>query len=250
MAFNVKMPLPRQRISLRNSGAQSARLGWLREPPFTGGFFGQSRLSRLVFGLAGLLLCLFMFAPPCRALTAAPRTFTDLVQRAEQIVRVEVTAVNSRWDATPDGGPVIHTYVTCTVLSALKGAPPPVLTLRFLGGQVGDVSLKADGVPTFVAGRDYILFVTGNNTVFCPLVGIGQGSYPVAADAQGVERMERSDGAPLASVDAIGAAAAAPAETQARALSAPSGAPVALTRAAFEAAIVNKLGELGHAAQP
>src|SRR5437868_5284706 len=96
--------------------------------------------------LAGLALAAVF---PVRAMSVIPPTFSELVGQATQIVRVEIVEVHSQFDLGPDGSVPINTYVRCRVLKTLKGAAQETITLRLLGGEVGDVGLAVPGMPKF-----------------------------------------------------------------------------------------------------
>jgi hypothetical protein len=139
----------------------------------------------------------------CRAMSMHPISFSVLVSNSTQILRVQVTDVSSRWDVSPNGR-VIHTYVACNILRTLKGNPESTITLRFLGGQVGDVHMEIPEMPSFQVGETYVVFVALNNEAFCPIVGVINGSYPLLKDASTqVEHVLRGNRQPLASVDDI-----------------------------------------------
>ena len=166
-------------------------------------------------------------------------TFGTLVARAGQIVRVEATAVSSRWDAGPQGQ-VIHTYFQFKVLKTFKGPEQDTITLRQLGGQVGATGMLIPDMPSFDVGSTYILFIAQNGRAFCPLVGVLHGSYRVVTDeATGTERIVRANGGPLQSVAGV----IAPIESS----SGPAGSVAsALRKDDFENAIIQ---ELDHPAQ-
>jgi len=188
--------------------------------------------------LAAVLVTGGPLARRSAAMSVVAPSFSTLVARAEQIVRVQATAVNSRWD--PAGpGQVIHTYIQFQVLRTLKGAPQATITLRLLGGQVGGTGMVIPDMPAFDVGATYILFIAQNGRAFCPLVGVLHGSYRVVADAAtGTERVARANGEPLRAVaDVI-----LPIEASAP----PAGSVIAaLQRDEFENAITQ---EIGHAA--
>jgi hypothetical protein len=141
-------------------------------------------------------------APSAQALTVQAPTFTHLVAAAEQIARVEITGLSARWDTGP-AGRMIHTYVQCRVMRMLKGPAAETLSLRFMGGQVGDYRLVIPDMPAFQTGATYVLFIAGNGRAFCPLVAVGYGSYPVRRDAAGIERITRASGSSLRTLDEI-----------------------------------------------
>jgi hypothetical protein len=137
------------------------------------------------------------------AMTVVPPTFHQLTSDAAQIQRIEVTAVEARWDDAPTGR-VIHTYVTGRVLRNLKGPAGATVTLRFLGGEVDGQRLHVADMPQLKAGERYILFVADNGKAFCPLVGVMYGDYPIVKDpATGVEKVVRYNHTPLRSADAV-----------------------------------------------
>lgn len=122
------------------------------------------------------------------------RDFPELVARSEQIVVGTVSTIREEQDAT--GAP--FTLVTLSELSVLKGAAGTTLTLRFYGGTVGGVTLHIPDMPSFALGERDVLFIAGNGSSVCPLVGVWQGRYYVRADpALGTDVVEDSNHQPL-----------------------------------------------------
>ena len=79
------------------------------------------------------------------------------------------------------------------------------ITLQFLGGTVGGVTLEIDGVPKFSAGDRVLLFVEGNGVQFCPLVGVFHGKFGVRKDQKtGRDTVVMHDGKPLRDTAEIG----------------------------------------------
>jgi hypothetical protein len=180
-------------------------------------------------------------APASRAMSVIAPTFAGLVQRAEQVVRARAIASNSRWDATPQGGWVIHTYVQFQVIRTLKGSAPETITLQLLGGQVGDTGMVIPDMPSFEMGSTYVLFIAQNGRAFCPLVGVMHGAYRVVTDpATGSERITRSNGAPLGSTSGVSTPIEGQSAVSTRALGA------AMARDDFENAIVQEMGRARH----
>ena len=86
-------------------------------------------------------------------------------------------------------------------LEAVVGATPALLTLEFLGGTVGELTMDVDGIPSFATGRTEILFVQNNGRQICPLVGMAHGRYKIERDATtGVDLVKRDNGAALTNV--------------------------------------------------
>lgn len=95
---------------------------------------------------------------------------------AEQIVVGEVTAIQYALSEPGEHGTIPHTFVTWSIEQALKGSAPEELTLRFVGGPLGDGRfMTASSVPLFNLGERDLLLVRGNEDGICPLVGCSQG---------------------------------------------------------------------------
>jgi hypothetical protein len=125
------------------------------------------------------------------------RDFPDLVARAEQIVAGTVTGIKQAADAS--GAPV--TLVTFADLTVLKGDVGDTLTLRFYGGEIGDVVVHIPDMPKFNIGDRAVLFVAGNGRDVCPLVGVWQGVFNVRFDAaQQTDVVETNDRAPVVAI--------------------------------------------------
>lgn len=135
-----------------------------------------------------------------RATTVVAPSFPELVAESTVIARVEVTAVRAAWVDSLQGR-VIKTYVTFSVLKALKGDPAPTLTLPFLGGELAGESMRIEGMPRFTVGQTDILFLSDlTGARFSPLVGLMHGRYRVLTDATTARTyVARNDGAPLES---------------------------------------------------
>jgi hypothetical protein len=92
--------------------------------------------------------------------------------------------------------------VTVRVLRRIVGEAPDTLELEFLGGTVGDQSLRVDGQPHFRVGDRQILFVENNGRQICPLVAMMYGHYGIERDPADKSReiVTRGHGVPLRSV--------------------------------------------------
>ncbi|HWA85182.1 MAG TPA: hypothetical protein VG710_03075 [Opitutus sp.] len=193
----------------------------------------------LLAGLAGIAAC------DVRASSVRPPQFTELVRRADSVVRGEVTAVRSEWRGSGATHRIV-TLVTVRVDESIVGARQSAMELEFLGGRVGDETLTVTDQPQFSVGDRDILFVAGNHRQFCPLVAMMYGRYPIVRDPAdaGRELVARENGAALRSVDDIAqplTAAAAANQTR----SAQSLATGPMTVAAFEASIRQAAAALG-----
>ena len=159
-------------------------------------------LPRLRFAWLAALLLLWFLVGPASATTVVPPDFAGLVDRAGLVFRGEVVSREAAL-VTRGADRAIFTKVTFRVLEAIKGAPPPLLTLEFLGGAVGELSLEVSGMPRFEPGSQDIVFVTAGEPAICPLVAMGHGRYRILRDAQGAEFVARDNGSPLHRVDDV-----------------------------------------------
>src|SRR5262245_57540430 len=85
------------------------------------------------------------------ATTVIPPTFEEMADRAELVVVGKAIAARAEW-RTVDTKRVIFTLVEFETEEVLKGTAGRSVTLQFLGGTVGDVTLAVTGVPRFNAG--------------------------------------------------------------------------------------------------
>jgi hypothetical protein len=195
------------------------------------------RLRRRFSGCLAVVVGSALLASPSPAMTVIAPSFQDLVAKSTQVLRVQVTGVSDRWDPSAYGN-VIHTYVQCTILKTLKGTPDTSITLRLLGGQVGDIHFEVPGMPSFEVGQSYVIFVAGNGDAFCPIVAAMHGSYPIVTDASTqVERVLRSNRQPLTSVDAV----AVPMPESTGPTRTPTSTGIGMTRAEFEDSILKEV---------
>ncbi len=120
----------------------------------------------------------------CARLTASATTLermsvAKMTQVAQLVVRARCVTNSSAWH---DGE--IWTFTSFTVEDAWKGAPSGAaqrLTVRLLGGSVGNLSSTVSGVPRFRPGEEVILF----------LQPTARGDYSIVSWVQGTFRIHR-----------------------------------------------------------
>ncbi len=128
----------------------------------------------------GLVMLLLSWQTRVDALTAIPRTFAELVERADCVLIGTVMQVTTAVGAE---GEKIYTYVTLADLEVLKGEVPDTsYVLRVRGGVVDTQAEVYPGLPQLEAGGRYILFVQGNFRDLFPVVGLHQGVFRVGWD--------------------------------------------------------------------
>ncbi|MDX2012578.1 MAG: myxosortase-dependent metalloprotease, MXAN_2677/MXAN_2678 family [Myxococcaceae bacterium] len=132
---------------------------------------------RRTAGLAASLLV----APLAHASTVRQLSLDALVEGADTIARVKVTAVHARW--TPDGARIV-TDVTLSVLEGWKGPGRRELLVIVPGGVVGRVGQRIEGAPRFAVGQELVVLLEARGDVFVPH-GWSQGLFEVSSRGAG-----------------------------------------------------------------
>ena len=120
---------------------------------------------------------------PASATTVKQMTLRDLAKHSNAIVLAQVEDASARYESNKE----IYTYVTLRVLEPVKGPKADaIITIRQLGGVVGDIASVVPGTPTFRKGEEVVVFLTKNDASGHPWVmGLQQGKYTVSADEKG-----------------------------------------------------------------
>lgn len=143
-------------------------------------------------------------ATAAASVTVVPPTFDDLVARAETIFVGRVVDVRSSAVSSPDGRSIV-TDVTFAVERTLKGADLAQRSLEFLGGTVGEDTLRVIGMPEFHVGDRDVLFVAERGRPASPIVGFMYGRFRIVPDPRTrVDTIRTHDGRSLGSLDEIG----------------------------------------------
>ena len=138
---------------------------------------------KAVFSLALAVFLLFA-ANNARALTSSEYTFDELVAQADQILVGTVNQIHSFW-GRGRGANTIFSNIHLTELEQIKGEfAESEYTLKVVGGIVGDHAQFYPGLPQFVSGQRYLLFIKGNNRAMFPIAGVSQGVYRIQWDAE------------------------------------------------------------------
>lgn len=96
----------------------------------------------------------------------------------------------SVWEDLPSGKRIV-TYTKIKVDESLVGAPGKEVTVRTLGGVVGDVGQAVSGEAQIAAGSKSVLFLmkSGDTVV---VAAMAQGHYPVKTDENGKTTLRAS----------------------------------------------------------
>lgn len=150
------------------------------------------------------VVCSLLATGIARSTTVIPPSFDALVASAGTIFVGEAMNIRSEWESTSNGRAII-TIVTFRVEDVWKGNVGAVTQLEFLGGAIGEIGMKVEGMPTFRLGQRDVLFVGTQVRAVSPLVGFMHGRMRVERDTvTGVDRVRTYDGRALGSVAQIG----------------------------------------------
>ncbi len=159
-----------------------------------------ARAAMALFALA------FLASSPASALKVRAFSTAELVAESALIVRGRVKSSTPTWQ-----GDRIVTDAHVDVAELLHGRlDGKAVTVRQLGGRVGDTTLTVPGVRTLRPGDHVLLFLRTDGR-FHYLIGFSQGSVFLEADASGALRVRRElSGMELVKRKPIGPARPAP----------------------------------------
>ena len=160
----------------------------------------QSKFKRLlVAALAVIAFTLFGTGGRVEATTLVPMDVAELSDQAELVFTG--TAVQTRVVRSKAGDP--YTFVTFAVHDVLKGwTMERQIALRFTGGETENGIVSLEGMPQFEQGETYLLFVHGNGSLLCPVLGWWQGQFRFAMEpGSGKRILVDSAGTPLQGIE-------------------------------------------------
>jgi hypothetical protein len=149
--------------------------------------FEQRRRFLWILFLAGLAL----LAGIANATTLARMRFEDLAQQATAVARVRCVGAESRWENGE-----IWTETRFEVEEQNKGSLPSFVTVKMLGGRVGNLHSRIEEVPTFRAGEEAYVFLWTRNGEPYRVLGWTQGTFRIARDSRtGLETVTQDSAA-------------------------------------------------------
>ena len=117
------------------------------------------------------------------ATTMVPLSLNQLTKSADLIVRVTIENKTSAWDNQR-----IYTYSQAKVTETLKDKNPlrpKTITIKSLGGVVGDIGQQVHGSPHLITGKEYILFLIEPEPGTYFVFGMEQGVVALSKDEDG-----------------------------------------------------------------
>jgi hypothetical protein len=127
--------------------------------------------------LTGLVV-LGLSAVFANATSLAPLRFEDLAQQSTAVARLRCVGSETRWE-----GGEIWTETQFELIESDKGLLPGLVTVRMIGGSVGHVHSRVDGVPVFRSGEEVYLFLWGRYGEPYRVLGWSQGTFRIARNA-------------------------------------------------------------------
>jgi len=149
--------------------------------------FVQRRRFLWILFLAGLAL----LAIAANATTLSRLRLEELVKQATAVARLRCLGVESLWQ---DGE--IWTETRFEVVELNKGLLPALVSVRMLGGRIGNLHSRIEGVPAFRPGEEAYVFLWGREGEPFRVLGWSQGTFRITRDAQtGMERVTQDSSA-------------------------------------------------------
>lgn len=144
-----------------------------------------------------LIAILFSFGN-ARATTLKRMSVADLSRVAHAVVRLRCIENSTRWDSGE-----IWTFTTFDVEEIWKGSTPSRITVRLIGGEVGNLKSTVSGVPRFVRGEELILFLERTAAGDFSVVSWMQGTFRIGHERGTGSEIVTQDTAGLAVFDAL-----------------------------------------------
>ncbi len=91
---------------------------------------------------------------PASGTTLMRMSLAQITQAAQVIVRARCIGNSTRWDAGE-----IWTFTSFDVEETWSGSAPAQISVRLLGGSVGNLTSTVSGVPRFSPGEEVVLFL-------------------------------------------------------------------------------------------
>jgi hypothetical protein len=155
----------------------------------------MSRLRRLCFalccGVVPLVVC-----GVASATTLVRMSVAQMAHAAQAIVRARCLEESTGWDAGE-----IWTFTSFDVQEVWQGSAPARITVRLLGGRVGNLTSSVSGVPRFRSGEEVVLFLQQTPRGDFSVVSWEQGTFRIHREsATGLENVTQ-DSASFATFD-------------------------------------------------
>lgn len=122
------------------------------------------------------MFVLALAAPGAWPTTVMKLSEAELALMADAIFVGRCIGVKEEWD---DAKGKIYTYATFDVEDLIKGDMPGQVTVKSLGGQVGNLKMIVPGSPKFSTNQEYLVFLWKDASGAYRVLGMTQGKYNV-----------------------------------------------------------------------
>jgi hypothetical protein len=130
------------------------------------------------------------------ATTLARMSLEKMARAAPLIVRARCAGNSTGWDAGE-----IWTFTNFDVEEIWRGSAPPEISVRLLGGRVGNLTSTVSGVPRFQPGEEVILFLEPTPRGDFSVTSWTQGTLRIRRDPRTGEENATQDSASIATFD-------------------------------------------------
>lgn len=149
--------------------------------------------------LIAIWACLLLISIPYgHASSVRQVTMDEMLQQCQFVFEGKVLALEARENSHKR----IHTYVTFEITDIIKGEyPNDTITLSFLGGTIGDLTMVVSDMKIPRVGERGIYFVESlERSQVHPLYGWSQGHFLVKSDETGMDRVMTNSEQPVTKI--------------------------------------------------
>ncbi len=154
----------------------------------------MSKLRRIRF--ASCCVALLAAGGAAKATTLVRMSVAQMSHAAQAIVRARCLENSIGWDTGE-----IWTFTSFEVQEMWQGSAPPRITVRLLGGRVGNFTSSVSGVPRFRAGEEVVLFLERTPRGDFSVVSWEQGTFRIRRAATTGSESVTQDSASFATFD-------------------------------------------------
>ncbi len=115
----------------------------------------MKKRSRWIAGITAHVLIPLVVLTTAFSLTVENISLDRITSESHTVVYGTVESSYSQWEER-----AIYTYTTIRVRESLKGDNSATITIKQMGGQVGDIGQEVSGTPKLRRNEDVVLFLT------------------------------------------------------------------------------------------
>jgi hypothetical protein len=143
-----------------------------------------------------LLLCVMVGGPAARGTTFARMSVEEMVAAADAVVHARCLGTDTRREAGE-----LWTFASFEVEETWKGVAPRLISVRLLGGRLGNLTYRVEGVPEFRTGEEVVLFLQRTRAGDFAITSWVQGTFRVRRDSEASGPLVMQDSSSMALFD-------------------------------------------------